>query len=306
MLWRKFKLDWTYAIGELTIVTVGVLIALAVDQWNSDRLTGIEEAAYVSRLMSDIDDDIKDLEYQINAVDQKQESLARVAEQLRSGLTSDHLEFFQDAVIGANYGWNQERAYRATYDDLLGSGNFGLINDHRVRILISDYYDGFENGANRIEERETEYPNLTYELIPRATTIRDDGVVWERSVEPNLQPDRVEKIYQNILDSDLEALTTAFDPSLRESLAVAWAQRPADYVPRTRHLRDDGAPRYINRLFLQSSPYLRQHAHNPLNWHPWGDEAFELARALGRPILLSIGYSTCHWCHVMEEESFDD
>ena len=77
-------------------------------------------------------------------------------------------------------------------------------------------------------------------------------------------------------------------------------------MPRTRHLRDDGSPRYINRLFLESSPYLRQHAHNPLNWYPWGDEAFELARALGRPVLLSIGYSTCHWCHVMEEESFDD
>ena len=99
---------------------------------------------------------------------------------------------------------------------------------------------------------------------------------------------------------------TAFEGPLRASLTSAWTQRPADYVPRTRHLRDDGAPRYINRLFLESSPYLRQHAHNPLNWYPWGDEAFELARALGRPVLLSIGYSTCHWCHVMEEESFDD
>ena len=99
---------------------------------------------------------------------------------------------------------------------------------------------------------------------------------------------------------------TAFEAPLRAALATAWAARPADYVPRTRHLRADGSPRYINRLFLQSSPYLRQHAHNPLNWHPWGDEAFELARVLGRPVLLSIGYSTCHWCHVMEEESFDD
>jgi uncharacterized protein YyaL (SSP411 family) len=99
---------------------------------------------------------------------------------------------------------------------------------------------------------------------------------------------------------------TAFEAPLRASLASAWTRREADYVPRTQHLRDDGAPSYINRLFLESSPYLRQHAHNPLNWYPWGDEAFELARALGRPVLLSIGYSTCHWCHVMEEESFDD
>jgi hypothetical protein len=77
-------------------------------------------------------------------------------------------------------------------------------------------------------------------------------------------------------------------------------------VPRTRHVADDHTPLYTNRLALESSPYLLQHAHNPVNWYPWGDEAFAEARRLGRPVFLSIGYSTCHWCHVMEEESFED
>ena len=61
-----------------------------------------------------------------------------------------------------------------------------------------------------------------------------------------------------------------------------------------------------NRLVRESSPYLLQHAHNPVEWYPWGEEAFARARAEDRPILLSIGYSTCHWCHVMERESFED
>ena len=61
-----------------------------------------------------------------------------------------------------------------------------------------------------------------------------------------------------------------------------------------------------NRLVLESSPYLRQHADNPVDWYPWGDEAFERARAEQKPVLLSIGYSTCHWCHVMAHESFED
>jgi len=74
---------------------------------------------------------------------------------------------------------------------------------------------------------------------------------------------------------------------------------------RTHHLREDGAPRWTNRLALESSPYLLQHAHNPVDWRPWGDEAFAEARALNRPVFLSIGYATCHWCHVMEEESFE-
>ena len=78
------------------------------------------------------------------------------------------------------------------------------------------------------------------------------------------------------------------------------------YQPRTKHLYDNGRAKYTNRLFLESSPYLLQHAHNPVNWYPWGEEAFETAKNLNRPILLSIGYSTCHWCHVMEEESFED
>ena len=61
-----------------------------------------------------------------------------------------------------------------------------------------------------------------------------------------------------------------------------------------------------NRLIHETSPYLLQHAHNPVDWYPWGDEAFARARAEDKPILLSIGYSACHWCHVMEHESFED
>jgi hypothetical protein len=61
-----------------------------------------------------------------------------------------------------------------------------------------------------------------------------------------------------------------------------------------------------NKLISEKSPYLLQHAHNPVEWHPWGPEAFERAKKENKPIFLSIGYSTCHWCHVMEQESFED
>lgn len=64
--------------------------------------------------------------------------------------------------------------------------------------------------------------------------------------------------------------------------------------------------RHYNRLINEKSPYLLQHANNPVDWHPWGDEAFNKALADDKPIFLSIGYSTCHWCHVMEKESFED
>ncbi|MCH7886797.1 MAG: thioredoxin domain-containing protein, partial [Candidatus Marinimicrobia bacterium] len=60
-----------------------------------------------------------------------------------------------------------------------------------------------------------------------------------------------------------------------------------------------------NRLINEKSPYLLQHAFNPVNWYPWGEEAFKRAREDGKPIFLSIGYSTCYWCHVMEREVFE-
>jgi uncharacterized protein YyaL (SSP411 family) len=63
---------------------------------------------------------------------------------------------------------------------------------------------------------------------------------------------------------------------------------------------------FSNHLIHEKSPYLKQHAHNPVDWYPWGQEAFDLAQSQDKPVFLSIGYSTCHWCHVMERESFED
>jgi uncharacterized protein YyaL (SSP411 family) len=70
-------------------------------------------------------------------------------------------------------------------------------------------------------------------------------------------------------------------------------------------LPEDGGEDF-NRLIFEKSPYLLQHARNPIDWRPWGDEAFAEAKRLGKPVFLSVGYTTCHWCHVMEHESFED
>ena len=83
-----------------------------------------------------------------------------------------------------------------------------------------------------------------------------------------------------------------------QSAVTAKETSPAPASP-TKH-------KHTNRLAKEKSPYLLQHAHNPVDWHPWGEEAFARARAENKPIFLSIGYSTCHWCHVMERESFED
>ncbi len=93
---------------------------------------------------------------------------------------------------------------------------------------------------------------------------------------------------------------------LAEELAAAYAARGPGYQARTHLKAPDGTARYVNRLIREASPYLVQHAHNPVDWWPWGEAAFAEARARNVPVFLSVGYATCHWCHVMEEESFDN
>jgi uncharacterized protein YyaL (SSP411 family) len=90
-------------------------------------------------------------------------------------------------------------------------------------------------------------------------------------------------------------------------MTVAGGTHPAD-APGSgvRIDHENGAVRYTNHLVSEQSPYLQLHAHNPVDWYPWGLEAFERARREDKPIFLSIGYSTCHWCHVMEAESFSN
>ncbi|HEX5083376.1 MAG TPA: thioredoxin domain-containing protein [Blastocatellia bacterium] len=73
-----------------------------------------------------------------------------------------------------------------------------------------------------------------------------------------------------------------------------------------KHFNEDGTPKYTNRLINETSPYLLQHSHNPVDWYPWGEEAFARARQEDKSILLSIGYAACHWCHVQLSESFEN
>src|SRR4029453_7102119 len=78
---------------------------------------------------------------------------------------------------------------------------------------------------------------------------------------------------------------------------------PDATLARSPRIEDDGS---MNRLSRERSPYLLQHAHNPVEWFAWSDEAFARAASESKPIFLSVGYSTCHWCHVMEHESFEN
>lgn len=110
----------------------------------------------------------------------------------------------------------------------------------------------------------------------------------------------------NVVSADNLPGTEKFSIELQDRLRESAESKSSPYTLRTEHLDKNGQPRFTNRLIQEESPYLLQHAHNPVNWYAWGEEAFEQARRQNKPVFLSIGYSTCHWCHVMEKESFED
>lgn len=105
-------------------------------------------------------------------------------------------------------------------------------------------------------------------------------------------------------DSDEDASTDA--STATTDTQTANSTNAQDSPPMSHDESEHASHTHTNRLVNETSPYLLQHAHNPVNWYPWGEEAFEAARAAQKPIFLSIGYSTCYWCHVMERESFEN
>ena len=186
MFWRKFRLDWSYAIGELIIVTVGVLIALAIDEWNSQRLERSEEFDVLSRLISDIETDLQGFEGRLSAIDEKEKSLLRLMAALADNGPQNVSQFLNDVVVGANYGWSQGRTQRSTFSDLLGSGSLRIIADAEIRVLIAEYYDQYDGGHVRIDERETEFPHISYQIVPRSpATVRSSNVT-ESQIDADL------------------------------------------------------------------------------------------------------------------------
>ncbi|MDG2055137.1 MAG: DUF255 domain-containing protein [Phycisphaerales bacterium] len=108
------------------------------------------------------------------------------------------------------------------------------------------------------------------------------------------------RVWRAILFVFLLATTASITSAKQDPQAF-----PLEYQPRLVEAGGDGHA-HTNRLITETSPYLLQHAHNPVDWYPWGQEAFDAALEQDKPILLSIGYATCYWCHVMERESFED
>ena len=210
MIWRKFKLEWSYAVGELLIVVIGVLIALAIDQWNDERLERLEEVDAVARILADLHNDLRSFEFRLKAVDEKENSLLRVKAFLAGAAQIDPVIFLADVVIGANFGWHQSSAQRSAYDNLVESGNLGIIANPNIGFEISNYYRYYIDSHDRIDARETDYPEISYHLVPRQIRIsKNGGNVGEREIKSGLSDRKMNELVELIQASSIGEQITA-------------------------------------------------------------------------------------------------
>lgn len=204
MRWRNLRLDWGYAIGELIIVTAGVFIALAINQWNDGRLERAEEADAISGILGDIEEDLRFFSFTMNGVTEKEESLQRVGAALANGVPGDPRAFLTDLVVGTLFGWSQGLASRSTYDDLLASGRLEVIRDSGIRQQVAAYYRNYESDSDRINERETEYPNITYRLVPRAIVEDTDmDSVSDTAVQSDLTDEQLRGLVARVKQTEI-------------------------------------------------------------------------------------------------------
>ncbi len=190
------QIPWLRVFVEGVVIVGSILLAFGLQAWWEGVQERTEEREIIERLISDVQADIQGIEGGLNALPRKEQSLSRVHSVLgeSDARARDPVIFLNDVIYGAQYGWNQYVERRITFDELLGSGAFSLIRDTELRESISHYYALHLSAQNRIDERETEYPHLSYGLVPRYN---------EFALEPDLSEAHLERLVNGVFESSL-------------------------------------------------------------------------------------------------------
>ena len=192
----KAQIPWLRVFVEGVVIVGSILLAFGLQAWWDGVQERIEEREIIERLISDVRADVQNIERGLSFLPRKEEGLLRVDSLLNAPDPSpqDPVMFLEDVIYGSQYGWSQAVAQRITFDELLGSGAFGLIRDAELRVAISDYYEDHARLQRRIDERETEYPSISYRLVPRHN---------EFELAPDLSEAQLERLVSGVFESVL-------------------------------------------------------------------------------------------------------
>lgn len=167
----KSRIPWPRIFAEAVAIVVSILLAFGIQAWWAFRQDRAAEREIIGRLITDVQADTLGIDQGLGAIAEKEARLSRVDSVLREPGASpkDPVGFLGDVAGAAVYGWNQYVPRSVTFDELLGSGEFALIRDSGLREELSNYYHEQDGAQNRIDERETEFPAVSYELVPRSS-----------------------------------------------------------------------------------------------------------------------------------------
>ena len=181
----KMRRYLIYAIGEILLVVIGILIALQINNWNSNRLNGIAEYTYLTRLSEDIKKDTINFSWIARTAKSKQEMLERILNYINSNShkTLDTVSLFGDIANSQALSWTQPDIYTGTIEELKSSGNFNLIKNTDLRMKITEYYFEAKNTDERIEKRRMS-PNYGSEIqrIFPDLTIKNEQVSYKENL----------------------------------------------------------------------------------------------------------------------------
>ncbi|HSL70715.1 MAG TPA: hypothetical protein VK864_10770 [Longimicrobiales bacterium] len=201
MFIRKVTINWRYTFGEIAIIVMGILIAIALDNCNDARNARRLESEYIARLTEDLRTDTMTFGFVDRALTRKVAALSHADSIINArAALGDTLTFLQDLINAANFSWNQPRVRTTTFQELQSTGNLRLISDPEIRAMIVRYYTSAEGDYLRIAARQTRYGDLTYELLPR----KDEFVLDSAAARS-----RMSGLTNNVLRSDISGAIMA-------------------------------------------------------------------------------------------------
>ena len=184
-----------YAVGEIVLIVIGVLLALQLNNWNTVRVMRIQEKQVLVRLNEELESSLRRITIFERAVQRKEQALIDLDPYLKGKPIEDNAAFIQMVVVASAFGWEQPVMEQTTFEEIKSSGRLSLIRDINLRLAITRFFHTTAQREHRSEVRITDFPKIIYKYIP---------IAQQNLLEPGLSDDRHQEIVDAILKSDLK------------------------------------------------------------------------------------------------------
>jgi hypothetical protein len=207
-----------YALGEIVLIVVGILIALQIDNWNDYRKDQIEEKEILGRISDELDLIIFDIGWMLEKPAKRKNMLDRFAGVIQGKPIEDNLSFLEDVANGG--AWDQPNLKRHTFEEFHATGKLGLIRNFELRTKITRYYDSIDQWEKRARLRVSDFARIAYEIVPTVVSVDPNG---RRTLRDGLSEQQKTDLVELVLNSNLKHQITP-NNNLQDFLIIMWTE----------------------------------------------------------------------------------